>query len=432
VTASGAPEGGARRGAVVVVIAAAVLVRVAWVALADVDPRRDFQFDMTWYDLAALRLLDGAVLRDANGAPTAFWPPGYPFLLAALYAVFGSSLLVAKLANVALAAVSTGLVYALGRRLFGARTGLAAAAIFAVLPDAVFLAPLVLSETLFTTLLCAALWLFARLEERSPPARAFPHWLSLGLLVGAALLTRGAGVALLATLALAWWAGEGLRTSLRRTAVVAAGALAVVLPWTLRNAIVMDAPILLSTSVGMSFLYAHNPIADGSESLAMVRHREEMLAPYRGMTNPEKEVAEMRAGVQAALRFMAEHPVRELLLVPRRWLHLYRHGHAGLEWARAGPGGRGAVLSPGADRVLAAVSDALFFALLALAALGLPRALRGRRAAALALPFAVASFMLLHGVLFVGNPRYHAPLLPVLSLLAACGAERLARRAHST
>ena len=37
-------------------------------------------------------------------------------------------------------------------------------------------------------------------------------------------------------------------------------------------------------------------------------------------------------------------------------------------------------------------------------------------------------FTFVHGVLFFGDPRYHAPLVPVFSILAAVGLHALRRR----
>jgi 4-amino-4-deoxy-L-arabinose transferase-like glycosyltransferase len=408
------------------VLALCAGLRVAWALATDVDPRRDFHFDMTWYDLAALRVTEGALLRDAAGTPTAFWPPGYPLLLGAVYAVFGPSLWVAKGLNVALATATCAMTFALGARLFGAGVGLAAAAAYAALPGDVFYAPLLLSEVPFTALVAAVLLLFAVAVRRD---RA-PVWLGLGLLLGAAALTRGAGSLLAAVpLAAVWLGGGSLGRTARAALLIALGLLAVVLPWTLRNARVMGAPVAISTSVGMSFYYAHNELADGSETLAMVRRRDELVAPLRELAQPRREVAEMRLGLAEALRFARENPLRELSLVPRRWRHLYAHDHAGLRWASPARAGaeRAPVLGPVWDRRLATAADAAFFGLGLLALLGVPAALAGRDPARLALPLCVAYLSLLHGFLFVGDARYHAPLAPVLALLGACGARSLAR-----
>jgi hypothetical protein len=57
--------------------------------------------------------------------------------------------------------------------------------------------------------------------------------------------------------------------------------------------------------------------------------------------------------------------------------------------------------------------------LLAAAAFGIPRAASRRRPAAWILPLAVLYVTALHGVLFAGDPRFHAPLLPAFAVLAA-------------
>jgi 4-amino-4-deoxy-L-arabinose transferase-like glycosyltransferase len=421
------------RAALAALLLAAAAVRLAWVFAVDVDPRSGFHLDMTWYDLAAQRLLQGALLRGPDGTPTAFWPPGYPLLLAGAYALFGSHLAVAKLLNVALAVATCGFTYALAARLFGARAGLCAAAILAFLPDHVWYTPLLLSEVAFTALVAALLWLFCVWSERGAEG---PRWIAFGALVGAATLVRGTAALFLAVPFAAWWLAERrARPALRRTLAASLGMLAVVAPWTLRNAAVMGAPIAVASSVGMSFLYTHNPHAEGTATLRHAAYRNELLGELRALPQPQREVAEMQAGLREGFAWMLANPGRELLLIPQRWGALFRHGHPGLEWAL--PRGPGALLDAGApprvlvseraDRGLALASDVLFFALLALAAAGVPGTLARGGAGALALPLTVAYVMLLHGVLLYGEPRYHAPLLPVLAVLAARGLFALPR-----
>jgi 4-amino-4-deoxy-L-arabinose transferase-like glycosyltransferase len=388
---------------------------------------------MTWYDLAAQRLLQGALLRSLDGTPTAFWPPGYPLLLAGVYALFGPHLVVAKLLNVALAVATCGCVYALAARLFGPAVGLCAAAILAFLPDHVWYAPLLLSEVSFTALLAALLWLFAVWSERGVEG---PRWIAFGALVGAAALVRGTAALFLAVPFGAWWLAER-RTgpALRRTLAAALGMLAVVAPWTLRNAAVMGAPIAVASSVGMSFLYTHNPHAEGSATLRHAHYRNELLRDLRELPQPQREVAEMRAGLREGLAWMLANPGRELMLVPQRWLALFRHGHPGLEWAQplrdasepAADESARTLFGEPWDRGLALLSDVTFYALLALAAAGVPGTIARGGAGALALPLTVAYVMFLHGVLLYGEPRYHAPLLPVLAVLAARGLFALPR-----
>jgi hypothetical protein len=109
-------------------------------------------------------------------------------------------------------------------------------------------------------------------------------------------------------------------------------------------------------------------------------------------------------------------------LIPRRLYHLFEHDHAALPWItpKPEPGKKKPpVFGPRPDRALSLLADGAFFAVLALALAGARRSFSRRRPAALVLPLSVAYVTLLHGVLFAGDPRFHAALLPALSILAA-------------
>jgi hypothetical protein len=71
-----------RRPILLVILAVAVLVRLAAVLLIEVDPRAHWSYDMSWYDGAARRLAKGWGYIGVDAAPTAAWPPGYPLVLA--------------------------------------------------------------------------------------------------------------------------------------------------------------------------------------------------------------------------------------------------------------------------------------------------------------------------------------------------------------
>jgi len=164
-------EGRRHRGALAGVLLLAFAVRAAWILTVDVDPRSNFHYDMTFYEIAALRLTEGALLRDFDGTPTARWSPGYPVLLGAVYLFTAKSLLAGKVLNALLATLTCWFVYLLGRRLFRPAVGLLAAAILALLPGDVFYAALLLSETTFSAAFTGALLLFVTLDERRPDRR---------------------------------------------------------------------------------------------------------------------------------------------------------------------------------------------------------------------------------------------------------------------
>jgi 4-amino-4-deoxy-L-arabinose transferase-like glycosyltransferase len=410
-------------------------LRLAWAIAIEVDPRAVFHWDMTFYDLAALRLVDGALLRDFDGVATAKWSPGYPIVLGAAYGLFGTSLWVAKLLNVVVSTLTVWLTAVLGTRLFDRTTGLVAAAILALLPGHVLYVPNLLSETLFVGLFAAVLVGFLVLEARRPE-RVLPRWLGFGALVGLSILVRGATALYLAVPAAWWWlTTRSWRVTLSRTAAAALGVALVVLPWTLRNQLTMGYPAIVSTQqVGMALTFAHSDVATGGMSMAMERYRDDLLRDLRDLPQPRREIEENRRETRRALVYLVTHPLRELSLVPRRWLHLFKHDHTGLTWST--PRGAGGVplrpvVSDAWDTVIADVADGVFFALLLLAAWGLRRCLGAVPAERLLLPLTLLYFLLLHGVLFTGDPRFHAPLYPVLAVLAAAGSVDLVGRARA-
>jgi hypothetical protein len=417
---SGGPWGG-----LAPILAVAFGIRLAWVLAAPVDPREAFLWDMTFYDLAALQVADGVLLRDLDGVATARWTPGYPLLLGGTYAIFGTGLLMGKLLNVVLATLSVACTGLLGARLFGRTTGLAASAVLALLPGYVLYAPLLLSETAFVTLFSATLLLFVHLDARRPE-RLVPRWLGFGALLGAAILVRGAALLFLAIPALvSWRTTRSPRVAMQRAAVAALGLAAVIAPWTLRNALVLGAPVLLSTQqMGMALTFAHSDFADGGMSMRMAALRDARLAGFRDLPQPQREVAENRAEVRRAVRYMLSHPLRELSLVPHRWRRLFAHDHEALTWgAPRGPRGEivGPVISDVWDRRAAGLADAAFYAVALLALAGLPACFDSRRPARLLLPGSVLYTLILHGLLFAGDARFHAPLYPILAILASVG-----------
>jgi 4-amino-4-deoxy-L-arabinose transferase-like glycosyltransferase len=116
----------------------AVLVRVAW--LAAVPPA--VAWDGVIYERTAWRIAHGMGFVDTYNnvppfLPTAFYPVGYPGLLALAHAFLGPGAWVAGALNVFAAAITTAVVFTLARRAFGAPAAHLSAALYALSPGAV-------------------------------------------------------------------------------------------------------------------------------------------------------------------------------------------------------------------------------------------------------------------------------------------------------
>ena len=226
-----------------IVFGAAFLLRLGYIAQGGEVPPQDTPD----YDEIALNLLagEGFVARDAfHGAAMYSWrAPFYPFFLALVYLLCGYDHLWVKIAQALVGAATAVLIYDLGRRLYPP-AALSAGLLLAVYGPLAASPNEVMTETWFAFWLVLAVHLLI-----SPPAAAATLWLGGGLAIGLAALTRPAGLLLLPAFALAaLWHRQAQWG--RRTLWVGLGLCLAVGPWTLRNYLVHDAFVAISTHGG--------------------------------------------------------------------------------------------------------------------------------------------------------------------------------------
>jgi 4-amino-4-deoxy-L-arabinose transferase-like glycosyltransferase len=363
--------------------------------------------DSFFYGVTAKSLAEGKGFAFVPGYPTAHWPPAFPFVLSLLYRVVGSSEEAGELLNAVLGAITVPVLYALVRRVFGRREALVSAGLLAVMPGQILWADVLVAETLYTFLLVCFFLLLAVLPQRAWSAAA------LGAAIGVITLTRGEGLLLIPVALAVWWPARRRRALLAPAALLLAGTVLVIAPWTIRNAIVMDAFIPLSTNSSTTLWSGHNPGADGGESYASRELTGEI-------TGKQPEVEEARILRREAFKFFRTHPGRELELIPLKLLNLNRGDSWAMEWVNAGkPGKRPFGRDLGTPvRVLA---DAAYYGLLAATVGSLFlfwRALWRRPMTRGALTL-FAGALFLYGFVYYGNYRYRVPLEPLMILIAA-------------
>jgi 4-amino-4-deoxy-L-arabinose transferase-like glycosyltransferase len=412
------------------VFALALVLRLALIGYVNPDPRDGRFDDSVWYDFAARsiaagkgyiwdptvwKLADGSPFYpgDTEVGPSALWPPGYSAFLAVVYRFTGDSVLAGKLANAVLGAATATLACLIARRLFNDVAGAVAGIAMAFLPSHALFTALTMSEVYFTFLLTLLAYLTLRWGLGDERPRIW-QLAALGLLTGVAALTRGELAAfplVLFALFLARW--RSWRRALGWTALAALGMAVAFAPWVIRNRIQMDAWIPGTTGVGRVMLQGHNPESDGGPSLEVVTKFESQFAD---LPLPEREVRANREAQRQAIEWALDHPLEEFKLVFSRLALLYRTDKSGVEWVQSNKPWFG---RDGADR-LTAFSNAYYYALLGLAVAGAPAwwALRNGRTVLVAL-LPIAYYTLMFGVLFIGNDRYHVPILPFITVLAA-------------
>ncbi|MGB2695410.1 MAG: glycosyltransferase family 39 protein [Dehalococcoidia bacterium] len=387
----------------------AFMSRIAWIAVSQWQPAASD--DAFRYDLAARALLHGQGYVHINGLPTAFWPPGYAFLLAGIYGVFGESVGAAQVVNALLGTASVVLVYLIGRRTLGATAALIGAAIVAAFPSLVFYTAVTLSETAFTFLLLMIVYLLL-VDAQDTRQRNLGLLIGTGLVIGFAALMRGQALVLPLAFLPFWW-----RSNIDREAIVyklvalALGMGFVVAPWMMRNAVQLDDPVVIATNAGVNFWIGHHEGAEGRGVLA-----DQLVYSHPELTTVEREVLINSEGFHKGLSYALTHPSDEFALMFKKLFWLYYSDEEGLKW-NEGHGGQ-EFLSDHVRQGLFTLSNVYYFAVLGFFVLGIPLWLTLDKPGALLLVSLIAYWTALH-IVFFGDPRFHAPIVPIIALLAA-------------
>lgn len=247
---------------VLVLIAILSALRVAWVILVTTQPTSD---NAVYHGLARNILATGVY---DTGNDRAYWPPGYPGFLVGLYAVFGSSLLTAKFANVVLVGLGDVLTWVVVRRYVGVRPAALALVLVAAWPGRSLHVDVISYDDLVVVLMLAAIALIPSIRpgSQSGSGRAlhWALWCAAGLALGLACLVRST-VGILPALVFGWLLlrGCGPGRALARTAVMGTAMLLVMTPWAIRNYRLFDAFVPLGTNGGVNFYTSWAPGSDG-------------------------------------------------------------------------------------------------------------------------------------------------------------------------
>jgi len=389
---------------------AAAVVRGGWVCLQQARGVGLLFPDEFEYWRVAESIAAGRGLVDEFGFRATYMPL-YPAFLA-LFVKLPHGLLLARLAQAAVGAAAVVPVFMLARRLSpDPRAAVLAGLLVALDPFLVFgLSHLMLTETIFTTLLATAIVLAWPTHGRRParpterdrqPAEALAgrggpplgRALAAGVAFALCIYTRPSVAAFVPV-----WSVALVVTarSERRGLGPAIGMLlataALLTPWVIRNRVVLGRWRVLSTRSGISLYDGLGPRAAGGSDLAYTKSMEEV----RGLSEVEWDAFFTRESIRMA----RENPRRVLRLAGIKFLRT---------WSPV-PN------EPGSRTAVKMVASAGWMVLtLGMATAGVFRRRRPRETLLLLLP--ALYFTLLHMV-YVGSVRYRVPTMPPIYVLS--------------
>ena len=336
-----------------------------------------------------------------------FRPPGYPYALAGIYAVFGHSFTAVRWVQFALGALSAVLAAELGRQVISLRGGLLAGIIVATHWVVIYFDGELQPPVLATPLVLAG-WI-AALHAGIPGAAV------AGLCIGLAGLAIP-NCLIFAPVIAAWFVHQQRRSL---APWVLAVALLTLTPSAVRNYRVSGEFVPISTNFGINLYAGNNPSATGHD----------VDVPGFGTSFDHLRLvalAEDEAGVAlthaAASRYWSSKAVHHMVQSP--------FGTAALTlkkgwmfWAdREIFSNKELNIARTESRILL-VSPWRWSVLLGLATLGLAASGR-RRPAALGLAAGIGLFSLTYLPFFV-TARYRVPVIPILAVLASLGVDEL-------
>jgi 4-amino-4-deoxy-L-arabinose transferase-like glycosyltransferase len=394
-------------------LAIAIVVRLAFLyAFTDVPLLRD---EVEYHEIAT-NVVEGRGFA-MEGRLTSWRPPLYPFFLAALYFLTGTTdPVVPRIAQGLLSLALVIVVYGLGRKLFGASVGVGAAAITALYPSFLFVNNHLLTEVLFTFLLTLTGYCFATYLE----TRRLGAVLAAGICLALAALTREVVLPLVAPMAIlvAYVTYPRLSRMALHTVSLGLAVAIVITPWVVRNTVLQGTLTTIATNGGPTFLSGNNEYTPAERPWqqhgfpAELRWRQ--LVPRGERTEGERQ----QLAYQKGLEFIRTHPGLTLQRAVIKSANVW-----GLERDVVGTflsGGYGESARAGVLPATAAIFGIYAFTLLA-GLTGLSFALArsaSMRPFHLFVVVLLVAMTLAHALAF-GHPRYHLPLMPIVAVYAA-------------
>jgi hypothetical protein len=288
-------------------------VAIAWT--------REPVWDGHYYDFGARRIAAGLGYSDGIDTwhPWCHWPVGYSGLLAAVYRVFGSGPHVATAFNAVVGALVAVFTHRLARYELSTARARLAGVLAALYPGLVAYSALVMTEPLSALGGVVAGWLWIRERERRPllGAALFGLVVGLGTLVHPSFLAYAPALLVLTRDTLREsLTPPALRTSIAVAAIATACAFVPILPWTIRNCLVMDRCTLVSTNGGWN-------LAIGAFSRATGRF--ETLRSSDGCAVVTGQVQQDACWRDLAIETIKRDPTRWLGLVPKKLGFTFDH-----------------------------------------------------------------------------------------------------------
>ena len=336
---------------------------------------------------------------EGRTGPTAWEPPLYPYLIAAVFKITGvythASALILLSINSFFSALTCIPIFLIAKKCFSEKVALWSGWLWALLPSVMYWCTRWVWETSLAALLLAILfWITLQLEE----ARGAKLWFVYGVLWGIAALTNTSLLAFLLPSGLwAWYRRYKKQAgSLPQVALASLFFMATISPWLVRNYETFGKFIFVRSNFGAELRLGNGPFADGT---------------WMQWLHPSQNIVELRRYQQMGeLTYVAVRKREAMEFIrasyPRfAWISVKRFIYY---WGGLPRSSKIAALAP--------FKNSLFLASSVLAFWGVGRALRRHRPGAWLFFWLLLTYPTIYYFVFP-HPRYRHPIEPELGIL---------------
>ena len=336
---------------------------------------------------------------EGRTGPTAWEPPLYPYLIAAVFKITGvythASALILLSINSFFSALTCIPIFLIAKKCLSEKVALWSGWLWALLPSVMYWCTRWVWETSLAALLLAILfWITLQLEE----ARGAKLWIVYGVLWGIAALTNTSLLAFLLPSGLwAWYRRYKKQAgSLPQVALASLFFMATISPWLVRNYETFGKFIFVRSNFGAELRLGNGPFADGT---------------WMQWLHPSQNIVELRRYQQMGeLTYVAVRKREAMEFIrasyPRfAWISVKRFIYY---WGGLPRSSKIAALAP--------FKNSLFLASSVLAFWGLGRALRRHWPGAWLFFWLLLTYPTIYYFVFP-HPRYRHPIEPELGIL---------------
>lgn len=322
------------------------------------------------------------------GHKTAFFPVGLPIVLLLFKIIFDEMILYAKIFNILISVISMYVIYRVFKLILNEREIKIFLFSFFLFPNNFFMVNPILTEQYFTLLL----WLFIYFSLKNHKHNAIIN----GILLGLMLYFRSYTFLIFIFLILYFFREKEFLKNLKKIGLTFIVMMIVASPWIIRNYLVFDAFVPMTTNGGFNFLMGNHKNSSGSINFNFKYNYE----------NPN-EVEESNLAYKRGIIDLINNPLKSVALIPLKLFHTYKRGDIYLTYSFKKTRN---YISPLLMSLIFTLTNLFFYFVIFVGILKtiLRKSFRYKERF---LFFILISFLLVC-VIYVGNERYLVPFLP--------------------